>query len=195
MQIPECRSTHRNIPQALPEKGVAPSSGDSSSSSFHFSINRSRQALACHAVATLLAMTGVGLSSLALPWLPLWLFGLLLISSSGVLKLLFQPTLYFLVVRGECYLLDKPSAGNQELFDGSDGMANAFIHGNRRSAVLERGWQLSPWLLQVRYRLQGQRRWRSLLVWPDSATSETRRLLRSNEVFGRIASESAAQPD
>ena len=196
VQIPECRSTLETIPKALSGKGVTPSLGDCSSSSFQFSIIRSRQVLACHIVATLLALAGVGLSSLTSPWLVLWLFSLLLISSLGVVKLISQSNLYFQVVRGECSLLDNPSgADDQKMAGKSHQLVNGLSYGGRRPVELERGWQLSPWLLQLRYRLRGQRRWRSLLVWPDSASSETRRLLRSHEVFALTALESAAQED
>ncbi|GAB3105930.1 hypothetical protein G8770_08395 [Aestuariicella hydrocarbonica] len=47
-----------------------------------------------------------------------------------------------------------------------------------------RGWQLAPWWLQLHYRAQGQRRWRSLLLWPDSASPEALRLLRSEDFSG-----------
>ncbi|WP_439133847.1 hypothetical protein [Pseudomaricurvus sp.] len=132
------------------------------------------------ALASLLALVSVSLSSLSMPWLGLWLAGLLVISVLGYLSFKSQPNLHWQVVRGQCFLLDG---------QGLEGSGASGVGASRHPVILERGWQLSPWLVQLRYRRQGQKRWHWQLVWPDSATPETRRLLRSHEAFGRAGTD------
>lgn len=129
-------------------------------------ISASTWALACHALATFLAALSVSLSAVPLLWSVTGLVVIALVSWCGYRALKRQRGLCFQLLGGEVFLLVDRA------------------HPSRIPVEVRRSWHLASWLLQLQYRPQGQRRWQTVLIWPDSASAETRRLLRAHEAFG-----------
>ena len=116
-------------------------------------------------MATLLAALSVCLSALPLWWSAAALAVIALVSFRGYQTLKQQPEVRFLLAGGRVYLLSD-EAGQPPVL-----------------VSIRRSWHLSAWLFQLQYRPLGQRRWKTLLVWPDSACAETRRILRSHDAL------------
>lgn len=141
-----------------------PECASSADPSLHLS--PSAWALACHLLATGLAALSVCLSAVPPGWGGVLLAAIVMLSVRGWQAWRRQPQLRFCLSGERVFLcgenVDEPP----------------------RPVAVRRSWHLSVWLLQLQYREPGQRRWCSLLVWPDSASAETRRILRSHEAFG-----------
>jgi hypothetical protein len=136
-------------------------------------------------LASVLALLSLGLSAVTGLWFGAAITLILVVSAWGYRTLISQPTLIWQVLGSECFRWN-----NSDSSITADPKASAVPADSPRSPQparqpmqIRRSWHLSTWLLQLHYRDSGQRRWRSVLVWPDSACPETRRILRSHEAF------------
>lgn len=143
-----------------------PECASSADPSLHLS--PSSWALGCHLLATALAALSVSLSAVPAVWTGAALVAILILGGWGWLSWRRQPKLRFFL------------SGEQVLLLAENACEPA------RQVTVRRTWHLSVWLLQLQYREPGQHRWHSILVWPDSASEETRRILRSHEGFAAV---------
>lgn len=126
----------------------------------------SRMALALHWATVLAALAAVVNSAVPLGWCLALLLLLFILGIWGARQLRALSSQQWLYVDGRCIEAASQCGGEPVVLE------------------VRRGWQFAPWLLQLRYRYPSQRRWRSLLLWPDSACAETLRLLRTAPAFG-----------
>lgn len=136
-------------------------------------------------LASVLALLSLGLSAVAGLWFGAAIALILVVSAWGYRTLISQPALIWQVLGTECFRLNGTDssllAGPKAAVVPADLLCLA--QPTRQPIQIRRSWHLATWLLQLHYRDSGQRRWRSVLVWPDSACAETRRILRSHEAF------------